>query len=446
MMQAITRRLKALGLGTRAKGSLILSAATFARNILGLVNVILIARYLGPDDFGRLMFAFALASILAPLAAVGIERLAVRQIVADPDRTGPIAATALCLRLTGAFVGLVIAVTLAAAGLIYDDADPVLTLLASFMLMQAAFDALAGVLTANEKFAHAALPLLAGGVATFLYVLYLVAEPGRSLEAFAAMRLIDALIIIVALIAALRISRISLQRFRPSQDILFGFLRKGFPILLAAITYTVFLRMDQLMLAALSTEAELGAYSLSLRLAEALNFVPAMIGLAFYPHLARLYDEAKEEYDKELHFLFDVMAVASVGLIIVVWTVAVTVLVPFFGEGFKRSSGMAMVLAIAIPFVAIGMARGSIFTITGQVWLPLAIWSGPVIVNFAGNALMIPIWGGYGAAASTVLSLFVAHFVTTFFVPALRPHGAAMMRSLNIPASAGRVLRRLRIL
>lgn len=437
--------LKTGALGARARNSLILSAASFARNVFGLINIILIAQYLEPGEFGRLMFAFALAGVFAPIAAMGIERLAVRQMVAEPDRIDRIAATALLLRVVGAASGLIIAVAISAMGLIDDDAPPMLTALACVALFQFAIDALTGVLTAREKFAHAAMPMIVAAAVNFGFILFLISRPDRALEMFAATRVVEAVVFILGILIAVRVAGIALPDFRPSRDVLAGFLRQGFPILLAAIAYTVFLRMDQLMLAALTDETELGVYSLSLRLAEALNFVPTMIALAFYPHLTRLYETSRAEYDDELHFLFDTMAVVSVGLIVVIWIAAVGVLVPLFGEDYARSSGIAAVLALAIPFIALGVARSNVFTITGNVWLPLAVWSGPVVVNFAGNLLMVPPLGAYGAAISTVLSLIVAHIGTSFLFPALRPHGPAMLRALNLFRSVPAVLRRLQL-
>ncbi|MEM8659002.1 MAG: polysaccharide biosynthesis C-terminal domain-containing protein, partial [Pseudomonadota bacterium] len=342
--------------------------------------------------------------------------------------------------------GLILATTIAATGLIYDDTPPLLTALACAALFQAAIDGLTGVLTAQEKFTHAAIPPITAAAANFVFVVFLVSQPDRALALFAGSRVLEAAIIILGIILAVRLARIPLPNFRPSAQILRGFLRQGLPILLSAIAYTVFLRMDQIMLAALTSEAELGVYSLSLRLAEALNFVPVMIALAFYPHLTRLYESAKAAYEAELHFLFDVMAVVSAGLILIIWVVAAGVLAPLFGEAYARSAGIAAVLALAIPFVALGLARSSVFTITGQVWLPLAVWSGPVAVNVAGNLLLIPLLSAYGAAISTVLSLVIAHLGTSFLFPALRRHGPAMLGALNLTRSAPRVLKRLGLL
>ncbi|MEL6103869.1 MAG: flippase [Pseudomonadota bacterium] len=432
-------------LGARAKNSLILSAASFTRNVFGLVSIILIARYLEPGEFGRLMFAFALAGVFAPAAAMGIERLAVRQMVAEPERTDRIAATALLLRFFGAASGLVIAVSITASGLIDDDAPPLLTAIACIALFQSAIDGLTGVLTAHEKFLHAAIPSILAAAANLGFVVFLIARPDQALALFAATRIVDAVVFILCILVAVRVAGIALPHLRPSRAVLAGFLRQGFPILLAAIAYTLFLRMDQLMLAALTDETELGVYSLSLRLAEALNFVPTVIALAFYPHLTRLYETARNDYDIELHFLFDTMAVVSAGLIGVIWIIAIGVLVPLFGEDYARSSGIAAILALAIPFIALGVARSTVFTISGHVWLPLAVWSGPVIVNLAMNLLLIPWLGAYGAAISTVFSLLVAHIGTSFLFPALRPHGPAMLRALNLFRSVPSVLRRLQL-
>ena len=105
-----------------------------------------------------------------------------------------------------------------------------------------------------------------------------------------------------------------------------------------------------------------------------------------------------------------------------------------------RIGMMVWVLAASLPFVGIGVARGTMLTIRGWLWTaPLTTLAG-LAVNVALNLLLIPRWGGIGAACATVVSYWLAAHGTCFLLPWLRPTGRELTRALS-PLSAGRRLR-----
>jgi O-antigen/teichoic acid export membrane protein len=56
-----------------------------ARTVGGLVATVLVARMLGPEEFGRFTFALALTLLLSFLVMLGLPKLLVRELARRPD-------------------------------------------------------------------------------------------------------------------------------------------------------------------------------------------------------------------------------------------------------------------------------------------------------------------------------------------------------------------------
>jgi PST family polysaccharide transporter len=75
------------------------------------VRVILsvwVARYLGPEQFGLLSYAVALASLFAIFASLELSIAVVRDLVKEQDAAGEILGSAFLLQVLGSLIGFVL--------------------------------------------------------------------------------------------------------------------------------------------------------------------------------------------------------------------------------------------------------------------------------------------------------------------------------------------------
>ena len=68
---------------------------------LGFVVTVLIARYLGPDEFGTLAYAISLVALFGISGHLGLHGLVVREIVKQPDLRATTMGTTAVLRFIG---------------------------------------------------------------------------------------------------------------------------------------------------------------------------------------------------------------------------------------------------------------------------------------------------------------------------------------------------------
>src|SRR5262249_56684902 len=75
----------------------------------GLVVTVWIARHLGPHDYGILTSPFAFVLLFGPLATLGLDAIALRELSRPPRDAAAILGTALCLRMIGLVAGAALA-------------------------------------------------------------------------------------------------------------------------------------------------------------------------------------------------------------------------------------------------------------------------------------------------------------------------------------------------
>ncbi|MDP2366613.1 MAG: oligosaccharide flippase family protein, partial [Ignavibacteria bacterium] len=106
---------------------------------LGMITTVLIARYLGPSDFGLLNYCIAFVSIISVISSLGLDQIIVRKLVLFPKEKHEIIGTAFFLR----FVGSILLITLSIVSIsIIRPADTLSLLLIVAISIGTAFQSL----------------------------------------------------------------------------------------------------------------------------------------------------------------------------------------------------------------------------------------------------------------------------------------------------------------
>ena len=73
---------------------------------LGLIVGVALARYLGPEDYGRFSFLRAAVAFVGPLSSLGLAGIVTRELANRPEREGEILGTVVALRVLGALAAV----------------------------------------------------------------------------------------------------------------------------------------------------------------------------------------------------------------------------------------------------------------------------------------------------------------------------------------------------
>ncbi len=418
-------------------------AARVARNTGWLVgdrvlragaNVFLIAwlaRYLGTTEFGRMNYVLAFVSIFSGVATLGLDVVAIRNLVDRPDDAPCILGTSLALKLGGgsvAYAAMLIAFALvspesiglaAAAGLvlIFQSADVVECWFQSCHRMKYAVYARNAAFFASALFkvvlilGHAGLEqlLLASSAEIALAALFLFALYRRDAGNPAAWRVEPAL------------AR--------------SMLKDATPMLVSAMAILLYMRIDQVMVANLSGYREVGIFSAAVRLTELWYFVPVALMTALFPMMvsARSGNPDVAADDRRTALLFGAMGWAGILLAACTSLASGWLVQLVYGSAFAAAAPVLAVQAWMAAFVFFGVARGRWLVARNRQADSMYVDLVAIAINVAMNLLLIPRYGAFGAALASLITGFSANLVVAMFSESIRTSLRLYARGLALP-------------
>jgi O-antigen/teichoic acid export membrane protein len=160
-----------------------------------------------------------------------------------------------------------------------------------------------------------------------------------------------------------------------------------------------YFRIDTIMLGILASETEVGLYSVAFNLMEGTFFIPTIVMAAIFPGLS----QAKHF---SVYFRKGALLLTLSGIVggAAVFLLADSIILWFYAPGFKNSADILEILAIAIPLVFWGYLMTQSLVALDHNRIYLVITASGLLLNVMLNFWLIPKYGAYGAAVSTVIT------------------------------------------
>jgi len=367
-----------------------------------LVLLMIAARFLSADDYGRFAWAFALTTIIETVMDAGLGQLSVRATGRDKDWAGGAFGHVLGLKLVWVVVGLTILVIVAPIL----KSDPRIIKLCYLMGISSAVRSYLltarGVLQGLGRFDLEALAvvsdrvllLVAGTAALWLgYGLFGLAF------AFVGARLI--MLAAVTILLRTVIGHVTPAFDRASwRDLQTAALPLGL-FMIALNAYTL---IDTVILGVMRSDAEVGWYAASYRIYDGLTYPPSIIAALLTPRLSYLFVNDRPAHRRMMMLgLGGSMAIGVVlgGIAILVASPLVTLL---FGSGYAPAAASFRVLAGG-AFLVFGtwILHAAAISTNLDRRLLLTTLVG-LLSNVVLNIVLIPRWGIEGAAWATVVA------------------------------------------
>lgn len=386
--------------------------------LLFLVHLLL-GRELGPEVYGVVGVATAVAAALSLFVLYGFDNGSVR-FVSQYKAVGDYA------RVMG-FIKWVALQTAIGCGIVMVIAAVVTMEIASPDHRNIAWASLA--LLAS----YVAIPLIAkiirslGGMAGSLWpeqllfpaislCVFILAPQKGLFEAILALAIGRYAAVLASLLIVWRQSRLVCGRdTRAIYDVAHWY-RVMTPLFLAALANILYQKADAIMLGVLSTLDQAGLYTAASRVALILGFSLSVVEIVVAPKLSAAFHRGDHARFRSLFRIGATLSAASASILVLILIVYAREVVLLFGADFEEARWSLIILAIG-QFVN---------AVTGPVTFALivsghqAIYSKLVVIggmlNVALNALLITKYGAVGAAIATAASLGFVNFGLLYFL------------------------------
>ncbi len=399
-----------------------------------MVLLLLIARTLGTDEFGRYAALMALVTFVQLGAEFGQEPVLVRLLAqgagGDASR---LVGGALAMRL--AFATLAGCLLIAVGTRLLPIGTAALALAAAGVVATSGA-VLRAVFRTAQRLDRLCIVALVN-VTTFAAVLAVVRAYHLGLAgavgAWGAGQLGG------SVAAAMLVRRIVPVRPRWRRAVAATLARSGWALALNAILLAVTFRVGQLVVVDLLGAEQGGYLAAGSRLAEAFALLPEPLMLVLLPAFAA-YDIAARDAQRALGVrVVRWLAVLALTLIVAVSTAAPAIVALLFGPRYLPAAA-ALRVSIWLGLLA---ATGSVFTnlliARGLERVLLGVNAVSSVVTIALSLVVVPRFGFVGAAAVSLAASALAQVLLATF-PATRADVLACVRPLRVPVAVALVL------
>lgn len=391
----------------------------------------MIARHLGPDDYGRYGAALGLATLAKEFVVLGLDRIIRRELCLKPGDTGRLVGTAVTTALTLAFIVALVLTALAHA-YIADPGTRRIAMLLVWMALPQAF--YAGELWFESQCNTRPLVWARNAVwLTFQAARLLLIWLNADLMGFALVACAEWAVTYAAVVWIFHRHTGPQTHLEFAPPVLRQWIREGWPLIVMLVIGSTADRLMVLLLQHLTTSEEAGYLSAALRITEVWWSLSALIASVILPVLTRHRVENEQAFNQGLRQYADCSLLLGT-VAAVAMTFAAPFIVPLvFGAKFAPAAPVLSVLFWAGPAIYPGVARSQILLISGKQTLEIPVVAALAIFSVVLVACLAPAFGALGAAIGITVAQWLAIYGVAALAPRLRQASLPQWRAFSIP-------------
>lgn len=379
-----------------------------------------LARTLGPSQFGAFSAALATVTLVAPLAAFGVGGWWLKVFGEKGYEAMHWVKPSLQFSVLSSYAVILLLVTWANLGPHDNLTGVLIVMLTGVVLAQVTIDLVSAKFQLEARYIGLAVWQLVSHPVRLAGILLLVLHlPVLTVFHVASLYLVVS--VLVLSIGSLYLARFYDGNFRlaghkESKHILKtrAHLEKSplksvfisaFPFGLQSFLFLFYYQVDVILLRYLVNEEAVGFYGASVIFMSAVYILPSVLYQKML--LPRIHCWAYEEGNRLQVFVKKggvLLFFVGILITLLIWFVA-----PFFvplilGEEYYPSVSLLMLMSLAIPFRYLAVHLASVLCTSGLMWVNLRITAFTALFCVLLNFILIPQYGGVGAAIAMVVS------------------------------------------
>jgi O-antigen/teichoic acid export membrane protein len=411
--------------------------------LLSLVLGMLIARYLGPTEFGNLSFALALVGILSAVGALGLDTFIVREIIQEPHKRNEILGTSLWLRI------IVNALLIPLGVLIYlsyhhlsDSSGKPLTIMVALLGLASFFKSFNIIDAFFQSQVLSKHIVQVQNICLFISatVKIIVLSLNLPLIYIVFSLVFDGFILALGLIIIYQKRGYNIFEWTFDKKRAKSLLKQSFPLILSAVMVSIYMQIDQIMLKTSGSHA-VGIYSAAAKISEAWYFIPVAIVTSVFPAIINARKTDMERYEKRLKNLYDLLVFISLPIAVFISFFGSQIIHIIYADKYEGAGPMLSIHIWSGLFVFLGSASSQYLLAEGYTKISFHRTMTGAVVNILLNLWLIPKYAGLGASIATLVAVFTSAFYI-LLIPKTRKQGIMMLKSLFLVTAFQKIFKR----
>lgn len=385
----------------------------FLRIIAGLFIGIWVAQYLGPATFGEYSYALSFALIFSTFAGLGLDAIVTRSIVHDPLNEEIYLGTAFWLKIVGALISFVLIVLTIPFAQVTPTTTLYILIIASGMIFQA-FDVVKFYFQAKVLSKYVSICSITQILLSSIIKIYLIMTHADLLW-FVIVVLMDQITLGLALFIAYSNVEKKFFFYKVDLTIAKNMLSSAWPLLGSAITFVIYIRIDQIMIAQMLDTAQVGYFSAAVRLTDVASAIPTIITTSLFPAILNAKKDSLSSYLSRIQNMHNILFYISLLIFLISFFFSKEIIHVLFGDAYAASAPVLSTLLCGNIFLTMAIVNYRI--LLAENLQIISMYRGIVgaVVNITLNLILIPKYGIQGAAFATLF----AHATSGYLMIAL---------------------------
>jgi len=385
-------------------------------NMAGSLLVgILVARYLGPSQYGLMNYVISYVTLFTIISNFGLDNIEIRELSRTPERKEYILGTCFRIRMffaTFAFILVILSLILFNANAF----TSCMILLYSVTLYTGSFNIIRNYFTSivkNEYVVKSEITRTIIGACIKVVLLWIKAP----LEYFIAATAFDTVLVASGYCFSYKKTIGKVSEWKYDKTIVSYYIRESFPLVLSGAAVIIYQRIDQVMIGNMIDNASVGYFATAGKFLDLVLFLPMVLTQTVTPLLVKAKERNKEEYERKEQQFVSIVVWISILLSVVVSMSAYWLIYFTYGEKYLMAVPILQIMA----FKTVGMALSSS---SGQIIIMEHIQKWAFIRNIIGciicvglNFLLIPKYGVIGSAWVTIITVAFTGCFANIFIP-----------------------------
>ena len=365
---------------------------------LGVFVTALVVRTLGQSGYGQWSTTLLILTMIGLVANFGTEGIATREAAKDPVMAHEWIGAVMMVRI---YVLIpLIALAVAAIFVMHQSHQMLIAGLILVLTMPfSGFSALQLVFQLRVKNLVPMLVLTLRSVLWALAVLFIYLRGYGMIALALGLSVTTAIGTIVQSWAAVKTAD---TVPRPSKARVAPLMRAAIPVGISGMLIIAYARIDQILVFGIVGSGPAGLYGSVYNVLDQAHFVPISILTTLAPVMAASWPTDPLRLRRTARLTAELMAISSFGALAFAIVASTPLVQLVFGTAFLPAAPALPVLGAAFIFICFGYLNGNLMVVLGLQHRMLYVSLIALVVNIAGNLILLPAVGFMGAAWMTL--------------------------------------------
>lgn len=390
----------------------------FANIFSGLFVGVLVARFLGPSDFGLMNYVISYITLFSIISTFGLDNIEIRELSKKNLKQKEVLGTSFCLRF---FLALFTCFLVYFTTLSYESDNKTILLIMIYSLSYifSSLNIIRNYFTSiiQNKFIVKSelLRIFIGGIIKVLLVYF-----NFDLVYFIWSLVLDFFLISLGYLFSYKGLGYSIFQWKFNFDVAKFLIRESLPLVFSGAAILIYQKIDQLMINNMLDSKEVGLYAVGSKLSEFAIFIPVIISQTVTPLLIKLREEDSLKYNQKTIAYFDIVFWSALLVSVFMFFLAEPIILLMYGDVYLDAVPAFKIMSFKIVFAAMFTSSSQLIIIEGiQKYAVLRNILG-CFLNVALNLLLIPLLGIEGSAIVSLFTLLITGYLSHLIIPRYR--------------------------